>query len=211
MVMKKLLLFGLIAIAVSLAACGAESEGESEPAQSEENVSKDGSETDDEEAGNDTVTERETVENEIGTFSIAKQVKDLDEIATSGPMELAITGIQAGELEPDDVYIDLFDGKEKVTIITVGMKAENTSEDTTSMYPDQAVLTTNTGDQVDADLFLSDSVGGEFFGPVNKEGEVLFQLDTPASEIENIKLIISGAHDENFESVGEDVQIELSF
>ncbi|WP_067727710.1 hypothetical protein [Oceanobacillus damuensis] len=209
--MKKLLLFGLIAIAVSLAACGAESEGESEPAQSEENVSKDGSETDDEEAGNDTVTERETVENEIGTFSIAKQVKDLDEIATSGPMELAITGIQAGELEPDDVYIDLFDGKEKVTIITVGMKAENTSEDTTSMYPDQAVLTTNTGDQVDADLFLSDSVGGEFFGPVNKEGEVLFQLDTPASEIENIKLIISGAHDENFESVGEDVQIELSF
>lgn len=162
-------------------------------------------------SGESEVTEGDVIENEMGTFHIAKKQKDMTDVYENGPMNLTITGIQLGELEPSEEYAYMFDEKEKVTTVTVGMKAENTSDETVSFYPDQAVLTTNAGDQVDADLMLSGDVGGDFFGKVKKEGEVIFLLDTPVEEIETGKLIISGSHNENLDDLGEELQIELEF
>ena len=91
------------------------------------------------------------------------------------------------------------------------MKAENTSEDTISFYPDQAVMTTNTGEQVESDIFLSDDVGGDFYGKVNKKGNVIFVLESPAEDITDIKLIINAAIDEDWNSLSNNLQVELSF
>src|SRR5690606_26822698 len=104
-----------------------------------------------------------------------------------------------------------FDNKDEVTIVTIAMKVENTSEDTISIYPNQAALTTNTGEQVDADMLLSDDIGGEFFGKVNKEGDVIFQLDAPADEITKVKYIMDGAHDTSYNSLSDQIQVDLEF
>lgn len=210
--MRKLLIVSLFVL--FLAACGGENEEKEKSTASDNTIEEASTETQEtEEASTDEseVAEGDVIENEMGTFNITKKQKDLEDVHENGPMKLTITGIQLGELEPSADYIDMFDGKEKLTTVTVGMTAENTSEDTVSFYPDQAVLTTNAGDQVDADLFLSGDVGGDFFGKVKKEGEVIFLLDTPVEEIESGKLIINGSHDENLDRLGEDMQIELEF
>ncbi|MFA1819593.1 hypothetical protein ACDX78_05220 [Virgibacillus oceani] len=218
--MKKLfMLFLTVMIATILAACGDEADGSSEDnTTTEDNIEEttneentEGTESEEGEKDNGDSSEGETTENELGSFTMVNQNMDLNETYDSGPMELTIHSIQSGNLVVSDEFKDMFDDKDEVTMISVDMKAENTSEDTLSWYPDQAVLTTNAGDQVDADLFFSDSVGGEFYGPTNQEGNVLFMLDTPAEEIEKVKLIINGAHDEDFETIGDDLEIELSF
>lgn len=158
------------------------------------------------------VNEGDVIKNDVGEFTILKKNKEVNENTTSGPIELSITGIQLAELKVAKDMKELFDNKEELGVITIGMTVENTDESDVSIYPDQAVLTTDSGIQVDADVLLSDDVGGDFYGEVTKEGEVIFLLDLPVDEIKDIKLIINPAHDEEFESYEEDdIQIPLTF
>ena len=53
-----------------------------------------------------------------------------------------------------------------VTVVTINMTASNSTDQTISFYPDQATLVTDTGQQVDADLWFSGNVGGDFLGKV---------------------------------------------
>ncbi|WP_200411957.1 hypothetical protein [Virgibacillus salexigens] len=212
--MKKVYLLMLsLVLGFVLVACGEESSDNENTAESKENNSSEEQNNDESKDKENTVSveEGETIDNEVGKFTIANKKKDMNEVIENGPMKLTITGIQSATLEPNGDYKAMFDNKDKLTVVTVGMKTENTSEETVSFYPDQATLTTNAGDQVDADLMLSDDVGGDFYGQTKKEGEVIFQLDTPAADISDIKLIINGAHDENIDSLGEDIQLPLSF
>lgn len=73
----------------------------------------------------------------------------------------------------------------------VGVKflVENTTEHKFDTYPDQATLVTSTGEQVEADMLLSDNIGGTIDKGVIKEGDVIFYLERGEAEaIEWIKL-----------------------
>lgn len=83
------------------------------------------------------------------------------------------------------------EGEEVVSsAVGVKMKVENTTADKTyNVYPDQATLVTSTGEQVEADLSISDHIGGEIHEGVIKEGNVIFYLERgKAEEIKWIKL-----------------------
>ena len=81
---------------------------------------------------------------------------------------------------------------ENAEMSAVGVKflVENTTDDNIfTTYPDQATLVTSTGEQVSADMFLSDHIGGEIHEGVIKEGDVIFYLERGEAEsIEWIKL-----------------------
>lgn len=155
--------------------------------------------------------EDENVEDtELGKMTILYKNKELDENAESGPMKLNVSGIQLANLEVAEGQEYMFEEKDKVTVITVQMEAENTVDETISFYPDQATLTTDAGDQKDASLLLSDSVGGDFFGKVKKEGNAIFLVDTPAEEIGEITLNISGSSDESFMDLGEKIKMTIA-
>lgn len=198
--MKKFLSILLLAIlTIGLVACGGGSN--TDEGQNNDNTAQE--QKKDQE-------ENEIRESELGKLTVIKKKKDLNYVVQSGPMNLTINAIQTATLDVSHNYKEFFE-KDQVTIVTVEMKAENTSEDTISFYPDQAVLTTNTGEQVEADIFLSDDVGGDFYGKVNKKGNVIFVLESPAEDITDIKLIIDAAIDENWNSLSKNLQIELSF
>lgn len=156
------------------------------------------------------VEDENVQESEIGKMTIFYKNKELDENAESGPMSLNVNAIQIGELEVAEDYKEMFDNKDKVTVITLKMKAENSSDDTINYYPDQATITTDAGDQSDAEIFLSDSIGGEFIGKVNKEGQVFFLVNSPASDIGEVNLIVDGPNNEDFDSVGEKVKMTFA-
>ncbi|MBP1969130.1 hypothetical protein J2Z83_001233 [Virgibacillus natechei] len=90
------------------------------------------------------------------------------------------------------------------------MEVENTREEDTIFYASQATLTTNTGEQLEPDMFFSEHIDGEFIGPVTKSGSSFYILEnSKAEDIESIRLIFSGASNEDWEDIGEEIDIEI--
>lgn len=91
------------------------------------------------------------------------------------------------------------------------MKVENKTEENLSIYPDQSIITTNTKEQKEANIFISDDVGGDFLGQVIKEGNVIFLLDSKAEDLKSAKLIINAPVNEDFDTLGEKIEFDINF
>lgn len=211
-----LLLSILLLFAAILVACGeAESkadDGDKEPEaqESEDASAKDANEDETtEENGSDEAKPGDVKESEVGKLTLVKINKGLDISQETGPFNINISAVQIAVLEPSEDFKEMFDGKDKTTIATIEMTVENTSEDDMAIYPDQGTLTTDTGKQANAEIFMSDEVGGDFFGKITKEGNVIFQIDGEAEDISELTLIIDAPHDTDLESVGEQVKLSL--
>lgn len=87
------------------------------------------------------------------------------------------------------------ENKDKLTVV-VTFKVKNDNKFKISTYPCQATFITNTGEQVDADVWASESFDGDIYEGVTTEGHVLFNLDkTPIDELESFKMAWSTSHD----------------
>lgn len=136
--------------------------------------------------------------------------KDNLGIATKlGPMNFKINSVQTSRLMIDEASRGMFEDKEEVTLIMLGVDVENTSDETVSFYPDQAVLTTSTGEQIDAEMMFVEQVGGDFIGKVKKSGEIVFLAESDPKEITQIKYIVEGPSDANFEPLAEQYTVEI--
>lgn len=155
-------------------------------------------------------SDTEVSESELGKITRLAVKKNLDQTLESGPFKITVEAIQKAQLQPSEDYIEIMGGDD-LAVVAVQVLVEHESEDTNAIYPDQSTIVTNTKKQIDADLFLSDSVGGDFIGPVNKDGEVFFIFDDKAEEITSFKYIVGSAHDENYDNFGEDLIFEFEF
>ena len=193
--------FGLL-VAVPLAllvGCGEADELKTTATDTEE--AAEAEESTDEESSTE---EMDVQESELGTNKIYMKNKSLTIMETMGPIQFAIDKVQTSRLQVNEVYRDSFDGAEEVTVVAMNVIAENTIDDAISFYPDQGTIVTNTGEQVEADLFFSDDVGGDFLGKVKKEGNVLFFVKAKPEELTEVKFFTSGPSNEAFERVAEE-------
>lgn len=135
--------------------------------------------------------------------------KELGITGEIGPMKYEIPGIQLKIIEPkDQATADLFEVAvgDEVHAFTIQFAGENTSEEDMSFYLDQAVAITNTKEQLDPDMLLSEYIDGEYLGQVRHEGHNVYILkNSTVDELESIELRIIAPYDANFETVGEDV------
>lgn len=217
--MKKLL-FLLVGMMLFLAACSddskdssagtsTEDEGTAEASAEEESNSEENEESATEE--NDENTESEVgdvVTNEGGESTL---VSKTDNIGTfeSRPIELTINKVNGVSMAVNEDYVDAFE-TDQLEYIQVDMEVENTSDDNVDFYASQAILTTSTGEQLEPDFLMSDHIDGEFFGNVNKSGSSYYVLEnSKAEDVESVRLIFSGTSDENFETIGEDIDVEI--
>lgn len=106
------------------------------------------------------------------------------------------------------------DDGNQITTSAVGAKfrIENTTTGKFTTYPDQATLVTSTGEQVEADMFTSDSLGGEIDEGVIKEGDVIFYLNRGhAEDIKWVKLswMATTGGEADFDSEHKDFEVKL--
>ena len=82
------------------------------------------------------------------------------------------------------------DENAKASAVGVKFRIENMSDHKFTTYPDQAILVTSTGEQIDMpDMWISDDVGGDIHEGVIKEGNVIWYLERGQAEaVEWIKL-----------------------
>ncbi|WP_068672321.1 hypothetical protein [Oceanobacillus sp. Castelsardo] len=128
-----------------------------------------------------------------------------------GSAQLEIEGLAILEVKPNEDAKQLFfDDKEKVKAIVVGMKAENTSDDDIEFHPNNSIMVTNTGEQVESDMFLMGDAGGEFLGKVKKEGQTWWILQDADEDISEVKMIISPPYTmDDWEDLAEEKRIEF--
>ena len=221
-----LLLAGMMA--VSIVACGEPQKVESEKTvvdekeetaeEQEEPVNESEEVTDDQAEENQEVDEStvgEVVE-ENGMRKVPVITdKELNRSGETGPFKYCIKAIQVSKLTAttDESAEMLGIEKDKeVTLFVVDVEAENTSSDTNYIYMDQATLTTNTKEQVEVDGFLSDYIDGEYLGNTVHSGTLYYILhNSSADDITQINLHIDAPHNANFESIGDEVKVELNF
>lgn len=147
----------------------------------------------------------------IGEKEMVKSKEGFELIKESGPFEIKTTDIEVLNFNLLDEYKEDFENKDKLTVITMAIEVENNSTDINSIYPLQGMLSVNTKEEVEADMMLSDEVGGEFLEGEIKTGKILFILDTESEEIDEISYVIEGAVDEDFNLIGEDIEFKIEF
>ncbi|CEP84010.1 hypothetical protein [Paraclostridium sordellii] len=113
-----------------------------------------------------------------------------------------------------DKAASLFDAKKGDEVVTVVFKTEieNTNDKDVSFYIDQAKLITNTKQQVEPNMILSDDVGGDFLGKVKKEGNIIYILkNIKAEDLKTLELRIDAPVDAStFEALGDNIKLNLS-
>jgi len=218
---KSLLLFG--ASVLLLTGCGDNGEKTEGKARTEEPELE---EVTDEEVGNTEDIQNEekeaidsdspeqqvgdVIEADGGTRTIIATNYGINETIENGPFSVTLKNAQLSQFQPTTDYVEMFGG-DNLGMVSIQVDVVNDSEDTNSIYPDQAIIVTDTGQQIDAETLFSDEVGGDFYGHVTKSGDVFFFFDGQAEDVSNIRLIIDSGYDEDFNSFGEDLEFSFDF
>lgn len=205
---KMLTVIGLCGLVLS--ACGGEETTTNESANSQESVTEESAVVEESSVVESTEKDSEVNETEFGTITTLAQVKDINETQQSGPFNVTIEAIQKSQMQPTADYVEMFGG-EDLAVITIQLSVENTNEDTNAIYPDQGTIVTDTKQQIEADMFISDSVGGDFIGEVVKNGTIQFIFDGNAEDIKSFQYIVGSGSDSDWNNFGEDLTFDFSF
>lgn len=206
--MRKKVLLGCFVVltAVSLAGCSDDNGKKVESKKKVEKATDKSTETDDSKTG-------EIVE-ENGMKKIPVMTdKKLNMAGKTGPIKYSIDGIQISKFTAttDELANTLEIEKNKeIALVALNVSAENTSDKTVNFYLGQAKITTDTKEQAEPDAMLGENLEGEFLGKVKHEGTNIYLLKkSKADKINKIKLFVDAPSDENYEDVGNKVELEL--
>ena len=165
-------------MSISMVACGSSQEKESasgndQTKQKQEEISNEGT----------VYTVNGAVAEESGITQTIKEVSVFDNMTD------AVKSYNQDEIVVTD------ENKDKVTVV-VDFEIKNDNDFMISTYPAQATFITNTGEQVEADIFASESFDGDIHEGVTKEGHVLFNLDkTSIEDLSSFKMAWSSNHE----------------
>lgn len=155
--------------------------------------------------------EGDVVEGDGLTKTITGTNYDINETLSTGDFDITLLNAQLSQVEAEtEEMANLLDG-ENVALVSLEIEVTNNSTDTNAIYPDQAIIVTDNGHQVNANFFLADDVGGDFHGEVTKSGTVFFTFEGNSDEISNVRYIIEAPHDENLEMIGEEIEFSIDF
>lgn len=144
----------------------------------------------------------------IGEASQPSNIKtfNIDKDVSSGPMKMHISKVILNPSYQKEAYMD------KINAVILEVSVENTSKDIVNWYPSQGTLVLNTKEQAEGgkSLFYSDNVSGDFIGNVIKSGKIVFQVNSNLADVNEITFSASGAFNQEFTKIGEDVMITMS-
>ncbi|MEK5107015.1 hypothetical protein MHI57_09585 [Cytobacillus sp. FSL K6-0129] len=199
--MRKLILFSLIAGSLTLAAC---SNDDTASADKEKETSHSDSTQTNQDDG-------DFYEEGFGQVKVIANGPNEAKKIDMGPMKVELSNIRVVDVELDKEMVEyLNDGRETSRGIIIDITAENTTEDDITFDPNQAIIVTDTGEQIESDLGLMGEAGGDFLGKVTKEGSTWWFLDNIDKDVKKITVIISAPYDtQTGESIGEEKRIEF--
>lgn len=152
-------------------------------------------------------------DNDSFTRTSVMENYSFDYAAESGPIVVHVTGIEMSNItfkdEAEAGLAGVSVGNE-AGMVCLEISVENTSDQDIDFYPDQSVIVTNTKEQIDSAVFVSDDLGGTYLGQVRKEGYIYFFCSRSlAEELTHLQWRIDAPYDADGEDVGEDMAVEF--
>lgn len=216
--MKKIVFATMLGSALFLGACGSDTASitESEEAETTEEAAEVNEEQVEAEEAPEEVEEvvEETASEDVQEDSSMKATntytdKELGITGEVGGIKYEISGIQLKVIVPkDEATAELFEVSvgEEVHAFTIQLAGENTKEEDMNFYLGQATAITNTKEQLEPDMFLSEYIEGEYLGQVRHEGYNVYVLkNSTVDQLETVELRIAAPSNSNWDTVGEDV------
>jgi len=180
------------------------------------NENNDNEENEAEEAADDIADESwetqvgETVENEGGVFTLHARADGIETIET-GPIVMEIEQLNAQSGELSDEMAEMME-TEDLHMIQLDLTVENTADEDIIFYSGQATISTSTGEQLESDMWLSDHIDGDMMAGTKASGTFFFILEnSDAADVESVRLTWGAPMNEDYEEIGEDVDIEVEF
>ena len=130
---------------------------------------------------------------------------------TTGPFKVKITGVSAGTMTPKTEEMKSFlQDKENTQVIILFATVENTEDKKANLYLNQSLITTDTQEQLEPDLLLSEG-SGEFLSAVKQDMTMVYYPKTDVERTKEIVLHVEAPSDENFETIGDELNITITF
>lgn len=130
---------------------------------------------------------------------------------TTGPFKVKITGVSAGTMTPKTEEMKSFlQDKENTQVIILFASVENTEDKKANLYLNQSLITTDTQEQLEPDLLLSEG-SGEFLSAVKQDMTMVYYPKTDVEKTKEIVLHVESPSDENFETIGDELNITITF
>ncbi|MGE7914637.1 hypothetical protein [Lysinibacillus xylanilyticus] len=200
--MKKLFFSVAFVLSLGLAGCGDDAVKEEKPKEeTQKSVSTDKT--------NDS-SEKDDVQENANLKAINTYTNnELGISGQSGPILYNIEAVQLKKIKPKtEEAANLFDVAvgEEVDALTISMSGENTSTEDMNFYLGQAVIITNTKEQLEPDMVLSEHIEGNYLRKVKHEGYNVYVLkNSKVEDLKKIKIRVSAPTNSNFDKLGEDV------
>lgn len=130
---------------------------------------------------------------------------------TTGPFKVKITGVSAGIMTPKSEEMKSFlQDKENTQVIILYASVENTEDKKSNLYLNQSLITTDTQEQLEPDLLLSEG-SGEFLSAVKQDLTMVYYPQIDVEKTKEIVLHVEAPSDENFETIGDELNITITF
>ncbi|PKR76671.1 hypothetical protein CEY16_12695 [Halalkalibacillus sediminis] len=222
--MNKWLLLLTIGLIIMLAACGDDEAAEidTENEETEENVEEDSQDTTDldeenteedssenGEVNSENAEPGDTIKTEGGTFELQGKM-DEPQTFESGPVVLTIEKVVtvSGTLEGE---MKDFMEMDEMEYIQVDIAVENTSDEDITFYAAQGTMSTNTGEQIEPDMWLSDHIEGEMMANTKSSGSVMYVLnESQAADVKTMRFVFDAPIDTDWENLGEKIDFEIT-
>jgi Domain of unknown function (DUF4352) len=111
-----------------------------------------------------------------------------------GSLKLTINALAVYDVKPEEDMKFFFNNQDEARVIAINMEAENTSDEDINFNPNQAILVTDTGEQLDAEIGMMGEAGGDFLGKVKKSGQSTWIVKNMDKDIKKVTMIISSPY-----------------
>lgn len=214
--------------AMILAACGdaselaADSDPDPAPQDEDEGPNDEPDEESDGEPDNDEQTDADQADDELDDLDEADDiwqfVEDFDDpfVHEDGGVRLSITGLALSDVTSDDFPADVaeFLEDDTQTAVVLEMTASNDSGSQIDFYPGQGEIQLGR-EQVQPDLWFTESLAGmDWRDGVDDTGQVFYELEQDYEDAvaeESLTFIANDPMDEDFNTVGEGFEIEVTW
>lgn len=137
--------------------------------------------------------------------NVSKESSTGEVTQENGPFKVTLKDAKITQMPPEEsIARDL-------VILSVFVEVTNESEDFNTIHPNQAVILTDTGQEVIADKALSDKVGGDFAGNETKQGEIHFIFSGEIDDVSSIQCMIDTGYDSEYNWLGENLEFVVDF
>ena len=136
------------------------------------------------------------VNHDIEMMDVGPALVDIKHVKT-------VSGVLTGEMK------DLFE-QEELEYISIDLFVENISGEDITYYVGQAEIVTDTGEQLQPDIWMSEHIQGEMRAGVKQTGNLVYIMKhSKAQDVGLVRIIINAPMDENWNTIGDKIDIEV--